>query len=267
MMLSGQPDGDAFRQRSSSGIPTAATVAAVNVGWIMITLAVFCLLWFIAALRRAVSMVDGQGILTGIIGIGGGIYAALAFASVALELGIRTMSDDTYQHRVYPKLNAGDVSWVMHATGAVGLGAMIIAASLAPWRSGRAGPGRSAPWSAYPGASPRSRFPQFLFLLWILIVSIVIMQSHAGRRVGEPAALGEPRLPQQLCLRREVERGLEPSLFQLLDLVATDQHQRRHDPESGDDRTRCERAVETVDGAAAESNRARAHRSSATWRS
>ena len=43
------------------------------------------------------------------------------------------MSDDTYQHRVFPELihAADDVGWVMHATGALGLAAMIIAASLA----------------------------------------------------------------------------------------------------------------------------------------
>ena len=161
----------------------------VNVGWILITLAVFCLLWFIAALHRAVSSVDGEGILTGVVSIGGAIYAALAFASVALNAGIRTMSDDTYQHRVFPELihAADDATWVMHATGAVALGAMIIAASLA-FMWGGVWPS----WAGWVGVvvgilslASIAFFPQFLFLLWILVVSIVIfMQSRPASRVA-----------------------------------------------------------------------------------
>lgn len=150
----------------------------VNVGWILITLSVFFLLWFVAALRRAVSMVDTEGILTGVVSIGGGVYAALALASVALNAGLRTMSDDTYQHRVYPELihAADDVGWVMHATGAVALGAMIIAASLA-FMWGAVWP----TWAGWLGVlvgiltlASIAFFPQILFLLWILVVSIVL---------------------------------------------------------------------------------------------
>lgn len=65
--------------------------------------------------------------------IGGTIYAALALTAVAVSQGIRTMNDDTFQHRVYPELihAADDASWVIHASGAAGLAAMIIAASVA----------------------------------------------------------------------------------------------------------------------------------------
>ena len=93
------------------------------------------------------------------------------------------------RHRVYPELihAAGDVSWVMHATGAVGLGAMIIAASLAfMWGgSGRAGPGGYGAVVGVLTLASIAFFPQFLFLLWILIVSIVIfMQSRPASRVA-----------------------------------------------------------------------------------
>ena len=185
----GAPDGDATPAKVIQWYSDSGHRDRINVGWIMITLSVFCLLWFIAALRRAVSMVDGEGILTGVVSIGGGIYAALAFASVALNMGIRTMSDDTYQHQVFPDLihAAGDVSWVMHATGAVGLGAMIIAASLAfMWG------GLWPSWAGWAGIvvgvltlASVAFFPQFLFLLWILVVSIVIfMQSRPASRVA-----------------------------------------------------------------------------------
>lgn len=133
VLFDGPPGGDSAPGKIIQWYSDSGHRDRVNTGWILITLAVFCLLWFIAALRRAVSIVDPEGILTGVVSIGGGIYAALAFASVALNAAIRTMSDDTYQHRVFPELihAADDVGWVMHATGAVALGAMIIAASLA----------------------------------------------------------------------------------------------------------------------------------------
>jgi hypothetical protein len=178
VLFDGPPDTDAAPGKIIQYYSDSGHRDRVNTGWILITLAVFCLLWFIAALRRAVSIVDGEGILTAVVSIGGGIYAALAFASVALNAGIRTMSDDTYQHRVYPELihAADDVGWVMHATGAVALGAMIIAASLA-FMWGGVWPS----WAGWLGflvgilsLASIAFFPQFLFLLWILVVSIVI---------------------------------------------------------------------------------------------
>ena len=76
----------------------------IHAGWILIGLSMFFLLWFVAALRRAVSTIDGEGILTGIVSLGGGIYAACAIVAIGIEDGIKTMSDDTFQHRVYPEL-------------------------------------------------------------------------------------------------------------------------------------------------------------------
>ena len=65
----------------------------INVGWIIVSLSIFFLLWFIAALRRTVSVSDRDGILTTIVTIGGSVYAALALVAVALEAAIKTMSD------------------------------------------------------------------------------------------------------------------------------------------------------------------------------
>jgi hypothetical protein len=148
----------------------------VHIGWILIGLSLFFFLWFVAALRQAVRRVEGDGILSSVVGIGGGVYAAVALAAVALEDGIRTMSDDTYHHQVYPPLvhAADDAGYVMHATGAAALGAMIVAASLAAlW-------GGAVPrWVAWLGVAVGIVsiaailfVTQFLFLLWILIVSI-----------------------------------------------------------------------------------------------
>jgi hypothetical protein len=80
---------------------------------------------------------------------------------------------------------AGDATWVMHASGAVGLGVMIIAASLAfTW---------SAVWPKWAGwvgvlvgilaLASIAFFPQFLFLLWILVVSVwmFLRQDSIGK--------------------------------------------------------------------------------------
>jgi hypothetical protein len=161
----------------------------INIGWLLIGLGLFFLMWFIAALRRAVAAVDGEGILTNIVGLGGGVYVALALASVGLNDGIRTMSDDTYQHRVFPELihAADDAGWVIHASGAAGLAAMIIAASLAfKWA------GVWPNWAGWLGTvigilslAAIIFFPQFLFLAWILVVSFVMFRRESRTRVTQ----------------------------------------------------------------------------------
>jgi hypothetical protein len=150
----------------------------LNVGWILIGLSIFFLLWFVAALRRSVAITDREGILTTVVTIGGTVYAACALVAIALNDGIRTMSDDTFQHRVYPELihAADDAGWVIHATGAAGLAAMIIAASYTFMARG------SWPkWAGWLGIlvgvlslASIVFFPQFLFLAWILVVSILM---------------------------------------------------------------------------------------------
>jgi hypothetical protein len=155
----------------------------VHFGWILIGLSIFFLLWFVAALRRSVSVRDTEGILTAIVSLGGGIYAACALVAVALNDGIRTMSDDTYQHRVFPELihAADDAGWVIHASGAAGLAAMIIAASAA--FMARATWPRWAGWLGIVVGvltlASVAFFPQFLFLAWILVVSILMFLRPA----------------------------------------------------------------------------------------
>jgi hypothetical protein len=178
VLFSGSPAGDAPPAKVIQWYSDSGHRDRANIGWILAGLGIFFLLWFIAALRRAVDTVDAEGILQAIVVIGGSVYAAVAFASVALNAGIRTMSDDTYQHRVFPELihAADDAGYVMHATGAAALGAMIIAASLAfMW---------AAVWPKWAGwvgvlvgilaIGANFFFTQFLFLLWILVVSVLM---------------------------------------------------------------------------------------------
>jgi hypothetical protein len=160
-----------------------------NIAWVLIGLGVFFLVWFIAALRRAVAERDDEGVLTTLVTIGGGIYASLAFTAASLEVGIRTMSDDTYQHRVYPELihMADDAGWVIHAAGAAGMSLMIIAASIAFMR------GTWPRWAGWLGVivgvltlASIIFFPQFLFLAWVLVVSL-LMFLRPDRYIGAPA--------------------------------------------------------------------------------
>jgi hypothetical protein len=155
----------------------------VNVGWLIAGLGIFFFLWFLAALRRAVSAIDADGTLTTVVNVGGGIYAALAWTSLGLNAGIRTMSDDTYHHQVFPELihAADDAGYVINASGAAGIAAMIIAASLAfkargVWPS----------WAGWLGIvvgvlsiGSIAFFPQFLYLAWVLIVSIAMFLRPA----------------------------------------------------------------------------------------
>jgi hypothetical protein len=178
VLFSGAPDGDASPAKVIQWYSDSGHRDQINIGWILVGLGIFFFLWFAATVRRAVMAVDGEGILTAVVGIGGGVYAAVAFAAVALNSGIRTMSDDTFQHRVYPDLihAANDAGYVMHATGAAALGAMIIAMSLA-FMWGAVWP----TWAGWLGVSVGILaiaailfFTQWLFLLWILVVSILM---------------------------------------------------------------------------------------------
>jgi len=186
LLFSGAPSGDSAPAKVIKWYSDSGHRDRINVAWILLGLSILFLLWFIGALRRAVSDVDGEGILTGVVSLGGGVYAALTLASVALSDGIRTMSDDTYQHRVFPELihAADDVTWVMHASGAAALGVMIIAASLA-FMWGAVWP----KWAGWLGVvvgilalASIAFFPQFLFLLWILVVSVWMFRRRASVR-------------------------------------------------------------------------------------
>jgi hypothetical protein len=186
VLFSGSPGGDATPLKVIRWYSDSGHRDRINLGWILIGLALFFFLWFVATVRRAVMSVDAEGILTAVVGIGGSVYAAVAFASVALNAGIRTMSDDTYRHQVFPELihAADDAGYVMHASGAAALGAMIIAMSLA-FMWGAVWPR----WAGWLGVvvgilaiGAIFFFTQFIFLLWILVVSVLMFLR------GVPAA-------------------------------------------------------------------------------
>ena len=157
----------------------------VNIGWVLAGLGYFFFLWFLSALRQSIRRLEGEdGFLTGLTTMGGVVYTALSLAALAVDTGIRTMSDDTYHHQVFPGIihAADDASWVLHASGGAGAAAMVIAASLAALRAGAV-----ATWAGWLGivAGILSLgliifFPWFVLGIWILVVSIG-MFVRAGR--------------------------------------------------------------------------------------
>jgi hypothetical protein len=161
-----------------------------HVGWILVAVGILAFLWFVAALKRRVQDHDPDGFLAGLVGIGGTVYAVCTLVAFSLEEGIKTMSDDTYKHQVYPGFvhAADDAGWVIHAAGGVGIGALIIATSIAAMRAGRI-PGWLGVVSIIAGVISLALiifFPIFLMLLWVLVTSIA-MFIRAGRTAA-PAA-------------------------------------------------------------------------------
>ena len=185
LTYSGAVDTSAAPAKVSAYYSDAGHRDRVNFGWVIAGLGLFFFLWFLSALRQGVRRLEVEdGFLTGLTTIGGVVYASLTLAALAVETGIRTMSDDTYHHTVYPGLihAADDVSWVLHASGGAGAAAMVIAASLAALRAGAV-----PTWSGWLGIvvgilalALIAFFPWFLFGIWVLVVSIG-MFVRAGR--------------------------------------------------------------------------------------
>jgi hypothetical protein len=192
VMFDGEPDGDASPAKVIAYYSTSSHRDKISIGWIIAGLGIFAFLWFLSSLRRAVRRWEGEdGFLTGLTTIGGAIYATLAFAAVAVNVGIRTMSDDTYHHTVFPGLihAADDAGYILHATGGAGASAMIIAATLAAMRAAVI-----PKWAGWLGIiagilalASIIFFPQAAIGLWILIVSGLLFARGGESR---PAMAG-----------------------------------------------------------------------------
>jgi hypothetical protein len=192
LLFDGAPNSDASPARVIAYYQDGGHRNKIMFGWLVAGLGIFFFLWFLASLRQAVRRVEGgDGFLTALTTIGGVIYAALAFAAIALNVGVRTMSDDTYKHTVYPGLihAANDASYVMHATGGAGAAAMIIAATLAFMRAGAI-----PKWSGWVGIvlgvlalASIIFFPQAAIGIWLLAVSIwLFVRSPRDNAVAAP---------------------------------------------------------------------------------
>ena len=133
LQSSGTPSGDAAPAKVIAYYSDDGHRSRIGAGWLLIVIGVFFLLWFLAALRQVVIRWSGEGLLAAVTGLGGAVYAASTLGAFSIDAAIKTMSDDTYQDRVYPELiHAGnDIAYVLHSGGGAAIGAMIVAVSLA----------------------------------------------------------------------------------------------------------------------------------------
>jgi hypothetical protein len=129
---------DSSPAKMTSWYQSSSNRAHVNIGWVLTGLGLFALIWFVAALRERVreseQAAPEQGtFLSTVVLVGGTVYIALAMAGIAISDGIKTMSDDTYQHQVYSGVihAASDASYLLVTTGGAAMGALIFATSIA----------------------------------------------------------------------------------------------------------------------------------------
>jgi hypothetical protein len=162
----------------------------ISLGWALVVLGVFFFLWFLGALREVVRSTDADGFLTTLVTVGGAVYAALALAGISAWAAIATMSDDTFHHQVYPGIiHAGsDAGYVIHASGGVGAGTMIIAASLAASRAALIPRWAGIVGIAFGilGVASIFFFPQALIAIWILVAGWLLLR--AARRPARAGA-------------------------------------------------------------------------------
>jgi hypothetical protein len=162
----------------------------IHIGWILTGLGLFSLIWFVAALRERVreseQAAPGQGtFLSTIVLAGGTIYIAVAMAAVAVTDGIKTMSDDTYHHRVYSGVihAANDASYLLVVTAGAAMAALIFAVSVAVRRYAILP--RWLGWFGFVAGVAAIFsiifFTMIVWLLWIAVASVVLfLQSRAS---------------------------------------------------------------------------------------
>jgi hypothetical protein len=158
-------------------------------GWLLAVIGVFFFVWFLGALRQALRRIDADGTLTTVAIAGGGVYAALTLADVSVTDGIKTMSDDTFHHQVYPSLihAADDAGYLLHSSGGAGAAALIVATSVLASRAALI-----PRWAGVVGvlvgvlALGSILFvPQFLIAIWLLVAGALLFRM--GVAAPEPA--------------------------------------------------------------------------------
>lgn len=166
----------------------------LNIGWILSGLALFSLIWFVAALREGVRASEQEApeqgtFLSTIVLVGGTVYVAVAMAGIALTDGIKTMSDDTYNHQVYSGVihAANDATYLMVTTGGAALATLIFAASAAARRFGILP--RWQVWFGYiAGVAAIISIFFFTMLVWLLWIAVASAALFLRSRTEETPA-------------------------------------------------------------------------------
>ena len=187
---SGAPDFDAPPQEVIKYWGDSGNRDQAALGWGLIVLGVFFLLWFVGALREFMRRIDADGLLTTMAMIGGAVYAATTLVGAGLQAGILTMSDDTFQDRVFPELihAARDAGYVIHTSGGAGVAALIVAASLAA-RAGGLIPGWAGVLGVIVGVLAIGSIffiPMILVAIWFVVASFGLFRAASGPREALP---------------------------------------------------------------------------------
>ena len=183
VLMNGLPDFDAPPAEVTRYFRDGGNRDHVHIGWLLILIGVFFFVWFVGALRELVRRLVGDGLLTTVTTVGGAIYAATTLVGFSLQEAIYTMSDDTYNHTVYPGLihAANDAGYVIHSAGGAGLGAAIVAVSLAALGA-RALPTWLGWLSVLAGLVVIFSvffFPWFVIALWLVVASVWVTRVLA----------------------------------------------------------------------------------------
>ena len=147
--------------------------------------------WVWVLLNGVVSLgrMGGEGVLGGVVLLGGGLYAALSSTAIVLWGATEQLKVDA-THPVHPELLAfaGDVSWFLNSVGFIGAAALMIAASVIALRAAIVP--RWLGWlSALAGIVVVVSFaavPQILWGVWVLVVSVGLFR---GERAVVPASV------------------------------------------------------------------------------
>jgi hypothetical protein len=187
---------DSSPAKMTSYYARASNRQHIHIGWVLTGLGLFALIWFVAALRERVresEAVAGEGtFLSTIVLVGGTVYVAVAMAAIALADGIRTMSDDTYQHRVYSGVihAAGDATYLLVVTAGAAMAALIFAASVAIRRYAILP--RWVSWFGFVAGVAAIFslifFTMLVMLLWVAVASVLLFTSST-ETVGAPTPL------------------------------------------------------------------------------
>jgi hypothetical protein len=157
--------------------------AHFNIGWLLTGLGLFSLIWFVTALRERVraselTTPEEGTFLSTLVLAGGTIYIAVAMAGIALADGIKTMSDDTYHHRVYSGIihAANDATYLMVVTGGAAMAALIFATSVAIRRYAILP--RWISWFGFAAGVAAIAsiifFTMLFWLLWVAVASVAL---------------------------------------------------------------------------------------------
>ncbi len=129
---------DSSPAKMTSYYDSSSNRTHIHIGWVLTGLGLFALIWFVAALRERVraseqAMPEEGTFLSTVVLVGGTVYIAVTMAAIAVADGMRTMSDDTYQHRVYSGVihAAGDASYLLVVTAGAAMASLIFATSVA----------------------------------------------------------------------------------------------------------------------------------------